>query len=71
LVSQFLELCLPEQPDTDRYNYFLDKLLGGLSPINWYFEWQGYLASQDDSAIRIALTNLFDAVIKSPEFQTF
>lgn len=71
LLDQFLEIALPETPDTDRRAYFLDKLLGGLSPINWYFEWQGYLSTQDDSAVRIALDNLFEAVVKSPEFQTF
>lgn len=71
LLDQFLEMALPEQPDADRRAYFLDKLLGGLSPINWYFEWQGYLSTQDDSAVRIAMNNMFEAVVKSPEFQTF
>jgi uncharacterized protein (DUF1800 family) len=71
LVQQFLELALPEIPTGERYEYFRQKLLGELSPINWMFEWQGYLGSGDDSAIRVALTDLFEAVVASPEYQTF
>lgn len=71
LVRQFLEMTLPEMPDAERFAYFADKLLGGLSPINWMFEWMGFMGSGDDSSIRIALENLFDAVVKSPEYNTF
>jgi hypothetical protein len=71
LVRQFLELTLPEMPTGERYEYFLQKLLGTLSPINWMFEWQGYLQSGNDESVRIALTDLFEAVVNSPEFQTF
>jgi hypothetical protein len=58
-------------PTGERYEYFLQKLLGTLSPINWMFEWQGYLQSGNDESVRIALTDLFEAVVNSPEFQTF
>ena len=70
LVRRFVEMTLPEMPDSDRMDYFNDKLLGGLSPINWMFEWLGFMASGDDSSVRIALENLFDAVVKSPEYNT-
>ncbi|HFA50408.1 MAG TPA: DUF1800 family protein [Bacteroidetes bacterium] len=71
VVRQLLEMTLPEMPDEDRFNYFLNILLGGLSPINWMFEWRGYLQSGNDEAVRIALTALFEAVTRSPEFNTF
>ena len=71
LVRQFLELTLPEMPTGERFDYFLQKLLGDLSPINWMFEWQGYLQSGNDEAVKVALTDLFEAVTGSPEFQTF
>lgn len=70
LVNQMLELTLPEMPTGERYEYFRQKLLGELSPINWMFEWQDYLQSGDDSAVKVALTDLFEAVVSSPEFQT-
>ena len=71
LVKQFLEMTLPEKPDPERFAYFLNVLLGGLSPINWMFEWQGYQQSGNDEAVKIALTALFEAVTRSPEFNTF
>lgn len=71
LVLQFLEYTLPEMPDSTRISYFENFLLGGLSPINWFFEWHAYEQSGDSSAVEIALGNFFEAVINSPEFQTF
>jgi hypothetical protein len=71
LVRQFLELTLPEMPQGERFDYFLQKLLGDLSPINWMFEWQGYLQSGNDESVKVALTDLFEAVVGSPEFQSF
>jgi hypothetical protein len=70
LVRQFLEMALPEMPQGDRFDYFLQKLLGDLSPINWMFEWQGYLQSGNDESVGVALRELFEAVVGSPEFQT-
>jgi uncharacterized protein (DUF1800 family) len=71
VVRQFLELTLPEMPDSDRFNYFLNFLLGGLSAINWMNTWNDYLQTGDDSSVRVALEALFGAVTRSPEFQTF
>lgn len=64
---------------TDRYNYFKDALLGGLSPINWYFSWTAYVAADPTDLnydeirnnVQVALERLFDAILSSPEFQTF
>lgn len=71
IVQQFIEMALPEQPDQNRFDYFLNILLGGLSPINWMFEWKGYQQSGNDEAVKIALTALFEAVTRSPEYNTF
>lgn len=71
LVTQLLELAFSEFPDPDRYDYFLNKLLGSLSDINWFFEWQNYLNTGNASEIKIALEDLFEAVIASPEYNTF
>ncbi|MCI4648405.1 DUF1800 family protein [Phaeodactylibacter sp.] len=71
LVRQFLELSLSELPQGDRFDYFLQKLLGDLSPINWMFEWQGYIQSGNDESVAVALRDLFEAVVGAPEFQTF
>lgn len=63
----------------DRYNYFKDSLLGGLSPVNWYFSWTAYAAADPTDLnydeirnnVKVALERLFDAILSSPEFQTF
>ena len=71
VVRQFLEMTLPEKPGQERFDYFLNILLGGLSPVNWMFEWEAYLQTGNDEAVKIALTALFEAVCRSPEFNTF
>jgi hypothetical protein len=71
LLTQLFQITLPEMPDANRRDYFKDKLIGGISVINWMFEWQNYMASNDDSAVRIVLEDLFEAIIGSPEYQTF
>ncbi len=71
LVTQMLEVSFAVMPDQDRFDYYKGKLLGSLSAENWYMEWYNYTQNNDDSAVRIALNNLFDAICSSPEFQTF
>ena len=70
-LTQVLEVMFPELPLPDRFDYFRDKLLGGLSPVNWMFEWLNYKATGDDSAVKIVLEDLYVAIFKSSEFQTF
>lgn len=72
LVQAFLNYLLPEFPDEQRYGYFLNEIfLNGLSVINWRFEWANYESTNDDSSVRIALENLFKAIVYSPEYQLF
>jgi len=81
LVTQMLTYFLPEIPDENRFEYFLNSLLGGLSSINWYFSWVEYLSLTNSTPanivndvtnnVRVGLERLFDAILSSPEFQTF
>ena len=50
---------------TQRLNYFKNALLGGFDEAYWTSIWNG--ASLDDK--RIALENLFNAMLQSPEYQ--
>lgn len=71
LVNEMMSFFLPEFPQGPRYNYFLQALLGGLSPTNWYFSWKEYLDTGEVDNIKVGLERLYDAVLASPEFQTF
>ena len=54
-----------------RYTYFRDALLNGLSSINFLFEWVAYLDTGDDSDVSEALGSLLKALLNSEEYQTF
>jgi hypothetical protein len=69
LVTEMLESLIPETSSSERFDYFLNVLLDDLSPINWQFEWQNYENTNDDSAVRIPLQNLFRAITVSQEYQ--
>ena len=71
VVQKTLEYFLPELPLGDRYAYFEQRLLGGLSPINWYFSWVEYKNTGDDANVKVALERFYDAIMTSPEYQTF
>jgi hypothetical protein len=71
VVEMMMDYLLPERPTGERYDYFMDTLLGGLSPINWYFEWKEYLETNDSEDARVGLERFLKALMSSPEFQTF
>lgn len=81
LLIQILESTLVELPEgydvpgdtTKRYNYFREGLLGGLSTINWMFEWQNAQAGDPDAiaSSKVALDRLFRVIMSSPEYQVF
>ena len=55
-----------------RLAYFENTLLGGLSPINWYFVWLQYINDETgDMEVRVGLERLVKAITSSLEFQTF
>lgn len=71
LVEDMLQFLLVKVPSGDRLTYFQDQLLGGLSPINWYFSWKNYLDTGDTTDVIVGITKLYDSILSSPEFQIF
>lgn len=69
LVQEFIQFTLPEESDENRFSYFRTIFLDELSPINWRFEWEDYIATGDASAVEIALQKLFRALLYSEEYQ--
>ncbi len=71
VVSEMLLYMFPEMPDYERETYFLNVFLDGLPPEDWTYEWQNYLASGDDSEVKIPLGHLVTAIMYAPEYQVF
>lgn len=70
LVRELTDYLLPESITEERFTYFLKSiLLDDLSEANWQTEWQKYLGSGNDTAVRVQLEKLFNTVLQSPEFQ--
>ncbi len=70
LVQEFTDYLLPEIITTERFDYYVKViLLDDLSEANWKREWQRYLDTGDDGAVRIQLENLVKTIMQSPEFQ--
>jgi len=72
LVQELLAYMLPEEVDSDRFNYFyITVFLNQLPPADWTYEWQNYLNTGNETEVKIALERLINAVMYSPEYQTF
>ncbi|MFN0037043.1 MAG: DUF1800 family protein [Saprospiraceae bacterium] len=72
LVEGLLKYLLPEEVDTDRFNYFhIQVFLDTLPPADWTYEWQNYLNTNDASEVTLWLERLIKAILYSPEYQTF
>lgn len=72
LVQDLLEFLLPEEADSARFDYFyIDIFLDGLPPADWTYEWQNYISSGNATEVSLALDRLIQAVMYSPEYQTF
>ncbi|MCE7925235.1 MAG: DUF1800 family protein [Haliscomenobacteraceae bacterium CHB4] len=70
LVQDLLEYLLPEETDTDRFNYFYNTVfLDQLPPADWTYEWQNYLSTGDDTEVKIPLGRLINAIMYSAEYQ--
>ena len=71
IVSELCNFLFPENPDTDRFDYFLNNVfLAGLATEEWTnTEWPAYINSGDDSGVRIALERLFTGLIYAQEYQ--
>lgn len=72
LVKDLLRIMLPVQVDTDRFNYFYETIfLDGLPASDWTYEWENYLASNNQTEVKIPLERLINYIMFSPEYQTF
>jgi len=72
LVEDLLKYLLPEEVDTDRFNYFhILVFLDSLPPADWTYEWQNFLNTNDATEVTLALERLIKAILFSPEYQTF
>ncbi len=72
LVNDLLDYLLPETPTPERFDYFFkDVFLTNLPPADWTYDWQDYLTTNNDANVKIPLERLINAIMFSPEFQTF
>jgi hypothetical protein len=72
LVEDLLKYLLPEEVDTDRFNYFhIQVFLDNLPPADWTYEWENYLSTNNATEVTIALERLVKAILYAPEYQTF
>jgi len=70
LVQDLLEYLLPEETDTERFDYFYNIVfLDQLPPADWTYEWQNYLNTGDDTEVKIPLGRLLNAILYSAEYQ--
>lgn len=71
LVDEMLNLLLAVMPTGSRYSYFTQSLLGGLSVYSWQSEWNNYVSTNNNTAVKIALDRFVNAIVKSVEYQVF
>lgn len=69
LLADFYNILFTSTPQGARHGYFRDSLLGGLSIINWRFDWNAYAAGGSKTSVATALNRLVTALVKSPEYQ--
>jgi uncharacterized protein (DUF1800 family) len=70
VVQELLYYLFPEEPDTERFTYFLDLVfLDQLPPADWTYEWQNFISTGNDSEVKIPLERLVNAVMYAPEYQ--
>ncbi len=72
LVQELLHYLFPEDPDNERFMYFLDTVfLNQLPAQDWVYEWDNFLATGNDSEVKIPLERLVNAMLYAPEYQVF
>jgi len=72
LVQELTRYLFPEEPDAERFDYFLTTIfLDNLPAADWTYEWQNYVSSGNDSEVSIPLGRLFNALLYAPEYQVF
>lgn len=69
IVQDILHYLFPEPPSAERFNYFLHEIfLDENIPSDWTIDWDEYMNSGDDSAVKIPLEALFKTVITAQEY---
>lgn len=72
LIQELLRYLFPEEPDADRFNYFLNEIfLDGLPAADWSYEWSNYAITGNDDEVKIPLRRLLNAIMYAPEYQLF
>lgn len=72
VVQDLLKYLLPEEVSQERFDYFhITVFLDGLPPADWTYEWENYISTNNDSEVKLALERLINAIMYSPEYQTF
>lgn len=72
VVSTLLNYLLPEEVDSDRYNYFYNQVfLDGLPASDWEYEWQNYLNTGNATEVTLWLERLVKVLLYAQEYQTF
>jgi len=69
LVQTLVDYLLPEPLPQARFEHFEQLLLDGLSPINWMFEWDNYLQTQDPTNVQPQIEKLIRGLLQSVEYQ--
>ncbi len=69
LAKELIDYLLPESITDARTTYFKNILLDNLSVINWKNEWNNYLITGNDMAIRTQINAFLNAVLQSAEYQ--
>lgn len=70
LVQDLVFYLFPEEPDAERFDYFLTTVfLNQLPATDWTYEWQNFISSGNDSEVKIPLERLLNAVLYAPEYQ--
>jgi hypothetical protein len=72
IVQELLYYLFPEEPDNERFTYFLEIVfLDQLPPADWTYEWQNFVSTGNDSEVKIPLERLVNAIMYAPEYQVF
>ncbi|HEC43418.1 MAG TPA: DUF1800 family protein [Bacteroides sp.] len=72
VVNVFIQNLIAVELTTDRKAYFLNTVfLDTLTTTTWQYEWNQYIAFNDDTVVRERLETLLSELIQTPEFQMY
>lgn len=72
LMQELVAWMIPIQLTTERFDYYKDEaLLFQTTPVNWTAAWNNFIATSNDTTVRIHLERLVLALMQSPEYQLY